>query len=87
MLDKEQSEAIAEALLLPTQQARKAAEIRNEEQRCKLVAQQRFAKFGFVGFVIGGAISYGLYGKLFPVGLLGIGIGFALNFYITRRAP
>ena len=86
MLDKKQSEAVAEALLLPARQAQEAAEILKEEQRRKLVAQRRFARFGFVGFVAGGAIGYFIFGNIWPTALAGLGVGLILGQFIHRRA-
>jgi len=55
-------------------------------QRLKRISRRRAALFGFFGLVVGGAFRYTLYGKIFPLGLIGMSIGFALSYFITRRA-
>jgi len=79
VLSKEQSEAVAEALLLPARHAKEAAEIHKEEQQRKLVAQRSFARSGFFGFFAGGAIGYLIFGNIWPTALAGIGFGFTLG--------
>ena len=87
MLDKEQSEAVAEALFLPDRERQNASQLRKETQRLKRISLRRAAFLGFFGLVLGGAFSYMLYGRIFPLGLIGMSIGFALGYFITRRAP
>jgi F0F1-type ATP synthase assembly protein I len=86
MLDKEQAEAVSEALLSPARAAQEAAQKRKDEQRRKLVAQQRLALFVLAGLAIGGAVGYLFYGKLFPSGLVGIALGLAVGYVVRRRA-
>jgi len=85
VLSKEQSDAVAVALLLPARHAKEAAEIHKEEQRRKLAAQRRFVRVGFFGFLAGGAIGYLIFGNIWPTALAGIGVGFILGKLILRR--
>ena len=86
MLDKEQSEVAADALLSPSREAQMAAKERAEAQHRKRATQQRIGWFGLSGFAIGAAFGYVFLGNALPAGFVGLALGFIVGQFLSRRA-
>lgn len=86
MLNKEQSEAVADALLSPSMEAQKAASLRVEKQQRARAARQRYAWLGLAGFAIGAALGYMLLGDAIPAAFVGLALGFIAGNILARRA-
>ena len=86
MLSTEQSDVAADALLSPSREAQAAATKRADELHRKRVARQRVGWFGLAGFAIGAACGYMLLGNVLPAAFAGLGIGFVVGQFLSRRA-
>lgn len=86
MLNREQSEAVADALLTPSLEGQEADRLRLEKQRRERAARQRYAWLGLAGFAIGAAVGYTLLGNVIPAAFVGLALGFIAANILARRA-
>lgn len=86
MLNREQSEAVADALLSPSIETQKTAKARAEKQQRDSSARQRYAWLGLAGFAIGAALGYTLLGNAIPAGFAGLALGLIAGNILARRA-
>lgn len=85
MLNKEQSEAVADALLSPSMEAQKTAKARAEKQQRDHTARLRHAWVGLAGFAIGAALGYALLGNAVPTAIAGLALGLIAGKILARR--
>lgn len=86
MLNKEQAESVAEAILAPGRDAQVVARKKIEQQRSKIALQQYIAGFGLTGFAIGAIAGYILFDDIMPLCMGGTGLGILLGRFNQHRA-
>jgi hypothetical protein len=86
MLNKEQANAAADAILAPVRDAQVAARKISEKRRDKIASQQYIAGFGLAGFVICGIVGYVIFDDIVPSCIVGSSVGAILGRFTQHRA-
>jgi hypothetical protein len=87
MLNKEQANAVTDALLAPDQDVQMATAKRRERAIRVEAARRRTAFFALVGMAAGSVVGYMASGTVFPSALYGFGVGAALGFVSRQWQP
>lgn len=85
-MDKEQSEAVAEALLSPARGVQANAQARIAQRARTRATRRRYAWCGLAGLLLGGLVGHLAFDGIVPAALVGLGLGTVLGRSMGRRA-
>ena len=84
-MDKQQAEAIADALLLEKQVAQEEAVRRKALAEQRRQMQRRVGGWGLVGLGAGSIFGHFVFEAVFPTGMIGLGLGMVAGRLIHER--